>query len=70
MYLQNLLSQQDLRRRASIDTNGTLIIKSAAMGDFGEYTCMVTGETGDQQSASAFLNVQCKHSDVSAIQYC
>ncbi|XP_012062720.1 PREDICTED: protein turtle [Atta cephalotes] len=51
---------QDLRRRASIDTNGTLTIKSAAMGDLGEYTCMVTGETGDQQSASAFLNVQYK----------
>jgi len=53
--------KQDLKRRASIGLDGTLVIKSAAMGDLGEYTCVVTGETGDQQSASAFLNVQCKH---------
>ncbi|KAL0101927.1 hypothetical protein PUN28_018468 [Cardiocondyla obscurior] len=51
---------QDLRRRASVGTDGTLTIKAAAMGDLGEYTCVVTGETGDQQSASAFLNVQYK----------
>ncbi|EZA62874.1 protein borderless isoform X3 [Ooceraea biroi] len=51
---------QDLRRRASISGDGTLTISSAAMGDLGEYTCVVTGENGDQQSASAFLNVQYK----------
>ncbi|XP_071864472.1 borderless isoform X2 [Bombus fervidus] len=51
---------EDLRRRASIAENGTLTINAPAMGDLGEYTCMVTGETGDQQSASAFLNVQYK----------
>ncbi|XP_024870972.1 protein borderless isoform X1 [Temnothorax curvispinosus] len=51
---------QDLKRRASTGADGTLVIKSAAMGDLGEYTCVVTGETGDQQSASAFLNVQYK----------
>ncbi|KMQ92911.1 protein turtle [Lasius niger] len=51
---------QDLRRRTSVDANGTLTITSAAMGDLGEYTCVVTGENGDQQSASAFLNVQYK----------
>ncbi|XP_070150036.1 protein borderless isoform X3 [Polyergus mexicanus] len=50
---------QDLRRRMSVD-NGTLTITSAVMGDLGEYTCVVTGENGDQQSASAFLNVQYK----------
>lgn len=54
------LSRQDLKRRASIGSDGTLTINSAAMGDFGEYTCVVTGENGDQQSASAFLNVQCE----------
>lgn len=63
LKILNLLSQQDLKRRASIGDDGTLVIKSAAMGDLGEYTCVVTGETGDQQSASAFLNVQCKNSD-------
>ncbi|CAD1475363.1 unnamed protein product, partial [Heterotrigona itama] len=51
---------EDLKRRASIAEDGTLTINSPAMGDLGEYTCVVTGETGDQQSASAFLNVQCK----------
>lgn len=51
---------EDLKRRASISEEGTLTIKSAAMADLGEYTCVVTGETGDQQSASAFLNVQYK----------
>lgn len=51
---------QDLKRRASIGDNWTLTIKSAAMGDLGEYSCVVTGENGDQQSASAYLNVQCK----------
>ncbi|KAK1126308.1 hypothetical protein K0M31_004935 [Melipona bicolor] len=51
---------EDLKRRASIAEDGTLTINSPAMGDLGEYTCVVTGETGDQQSASAFLNVQYK----------
>ncbi|XP_012222361.1 protein borderless isoform X1 [Linepithema humile] len=51
---------QDLRRRASTGSDGTLTINSAAMGDLGEYTCVVTGDNGDQQSASAFLNVQYK----------
>ena len=51
---------EDFRRRASVAENGTLTINAPAMGDLGEYTCMVTGETGDQQSASAFLNVQYK----------
>jgi len=58
--ISNLLPQQDLKRRASIGSDGTLTINSAAMGDLGEYTCVVTGENGDQQSASAFLNVQCE----------
>lgn len=65
-YLE-IYYKQDLKRRASIGLNGTLVIKSAAMGDLGEYTCVVTGETGDQQSASAFLNVQCKCATFSAL---
>ncbi|XP_017878813.1 protein borderless isoform X1 [Ceratina calcarata] len=50
----------DMKRRASIAEDGTLTIISAAMGDLGEYTCVATGEHGDEQSASAFLNVQYK----------
>ncbi|CAK9794813.1 Protein borderless [Anthophora quadrimaculata] len=55
-----IVEMEDLKRRAGIGEDGTLTINSAAMGDLGEYTCVVTGETGDQQSASAFLNVQYK----------
>ncbi|XP_017760125.1 PREDICTED: protein borderless isoform X1 [Eufriesea mexicana] len=55
-----ITKNEDLRRRASIGEDGTLTINSPAMGDLGEYTCVVTGDTGDQQSASAFLNVQYK----------
>lgn len=51
---------EDFKRRASVGEDGTLTINSAAMGDLGEYTCTVTGETGEQQSASAYLNVQFK----------
>ncbi|XP_057335997.1 protein borderless isoform X2 [Microplitis mediator] len=51
---------EDLRDRASVDDNGTLIIRPSAIGDLGEYTCVVTDNVGDQQSASAFLNVQYK----------
>ncbi|XP_076655189.1 borderless isoform X2 [Halictus rubicundus] len=51
---------EDFRRRASVSENGTLTIKSALMGDLGLYTCTVTGETGEQQSSSAYLNVQYK----------
>ncbi|XP_034950863.1 protein borderless isoform X2 [Chelonus insularis] len=51
---------EDLRDRVIIDDNGTLTIKPAAIGDLGEYTCVVTDIVGDQQSASAFLNVQYK----------
>ncbi|XP_043252746.1 protein borderless isoform X3 [Colletes gigas] len=51
---------EDFKRRATIAEDGALVINPAAMGDLGEYTCVVTGETGEQQSASAFLNVQFK----------
>ncbi|XP_015173547.1 PREDICTED: protein turtle isoform X2 [Polistes dominula] len=51
---------KDLERRASIKEDGTLVIKSTLMSDLGEYTCGVTGWNGNQQNASAFLNVQYK----------
>ena len=33
------------------------------MGDLGEYSCTVTDEYGDSQSASAYLNVQCMYAN-------
>ncbi|XP_051155995.1 protein borderless isoform X1 [Leptopilina boulardi] len=51
---------KDLKIRASVDSNGTLTIKPTDMGDLGEYTCVVSNDQGEQQSASAYLNVQYK----------
>ncbi|XP_015601580.1 protein borderless isoform X2 [Cephus cinctus] len=51
---------KDLRDRISVGDDGSLTITSAAMGDLGEYTCMVSNENGERQNASAFLNVQYK----------
>ncbi|KAK2581280.1 hypothetical protein KPH14_008070 [Odynerus spinipes] len=57
---KNVLEIEDLERRAFVGDNGTLTIKPSAMGDLGEYTCMVLGVNGDHRDASAFLNVQYK----------
>ncbi|XP_012265467.1 protein borderless isoform X2 [Athalia rosae] len=51
---------EDLRNRATIRSDGTLTITSTAMGDLGEYTCVVANANSERQSASAFLNVQYK----------
>ncbi|XP_015108943.1 protein borderless isoform X1 [Diachasma alloeum] len=51
---------EELTGRITVNENGTLIISPAAIGDLGEYSCVVTDVLGDQQSASAFLNVQYK----------
>lgn len=56
----NVLSIQDLKRRASVGEDGTLTINPSAMGDLGEYTCIVLTLNGDRRNASAFLNVQYK----------
>lgn len=42
------------------DANNTLIIPHTMMDDLGEFTCEATNYKGEKQSASAFLNVQCK----------
>ena len=46
--------------RYSLDTEGTLTISPTMMDDSGEFTCEATNYKGEKQSASAFLNVQCK----------
>ncbi|XP_046738764.1 protein borderless isoform X1 [Diprion similis] len=51
---------EELRDRATIRSDGTLTITSAAMSDLGEYTCTITSPNNERQSATAFLNVQYK----------
>jgi hypothetical protein len=40
--------------------NGSLTIFSTDVTDPGEYTCIVRNSQGDEQTASAYLNVQCE----------
>lgn len=50
----------ELALRSWIHQNGSLSINSTVMGDLGEYTCEVINSTGYTQTASAFLDVQCR----------
>lgn len=50
----------DLAARSILADNGSFIIKHAAISDPGEYECHVLNNDGELQSASAFLDVQCK----------
>ncbi|XP_014237550.1 protein borderless isoform X2 [Trichogramma pretiosum] len=50
--------QQDLLERTIIASDGALTINPSLMGDLGEYSCTVTNEYGETQSAAAYLNVQ------------
>lgn len=50
----------DLAYRAVQADNGSLIIEHAAITDPGEYECHVQNSDGELQSASGFLDVQCK----------
>lgn len=56
----NLAEFISLARRSVIDRDGSLTINPTEMGDLGLYTCKVRNKAGDEQSASAHLNVQCK----------
>lgn len=50
----------ELAARAELAANGSLVIRSAASADPGEYACRVRDPDGALQSASAFLDVQCE----------
>lgn len=50
-----------LETRVTIRKDGSLIINPVSADDSGTYLCEVTNGIGDPQSASAYLNVECKY---------
>lgn len=57
-----LLELDDLAHRSIVAPDGSLSIAPTLMSDLGEYVCVVHSFDGDEQSASAFLNIQCTYS--------
>lgn len=49
-----------LETRVTIRKDGSLIINPVSADDSGMYTCEVSNGIGEPQSASAFLNIECK----------
>lgn len=49
-----------LETRVTIRKDGSLIINPVSADDSGQYLCEVSNGIGDPQSASAYLNVECK----------
>lgn len=49
-----------LETRVTIRRDGALVINPVAADDSGQYLCEVSNGIGDPQSASAYLNVECK----------
>lgn len=52
-----------LETRVSIRHDGSLVINPVSADDSGQYQCEVTNGIGDPQSASAYLNVECKFTE-------
>lgn len=50
----------DLVRRSFLGPDGSLSIDPTMMSDLGEYVCVVKNSDGEEQSARAYLNIQCK----------
>lgn len=55
-----LLDLHDLSHRSFMGPDGSLSVDPTMMTDLGEYVCIVKNMEGDEQSARAFLNIQCK----------
>lgn len=53
----------ELALRSEMAPNGSLVLRQAASSDPGEYECRVHAPDDTTQSASAFLDVQCKYSN-------
>lgn len=54
-----LLEMHDLATRSFMGPDGSLSIDPTLMSDLGHYICTVRNAEGDEQSAGAFLNIQC-----------
>lgn len=50
----------ELETRASLKSDGSLVINPVSADDSGTYLCEVTNGIGEPQTASAYLNVQCE----------
>lgn len=50
----------DLFHRALMGPDGSLGIDPTLMTDLGEYVCVVKNTAGEEQSARAYLNIQCE----------
>lgn len=49
-----------LETRVTIKRDGSLVINPVSSEDSGQYLCEVSNGIGEPQSASAYLNVECK----------
>lgn len=58
---KNIIDLPHLWSRANMNLDGNLTIEEANMMDLGHYECVVQKWDGDQQSASAYINVQCEY---------
>lgn len=52
----------DLASRTIMGADGSLLISPALMNDLGVYECRVKNMLGEEDKASAYLNIQCKNS--------
>lgn len=49
-----------LETRVTVRRDGSLIVNPVSADDSGQYTCEVSNGIGEPQTASAYLNVECK----------
>lgn len=49
-----------METRVTIKRDNSLVIQPASADDSGQYLCEVSNGIGDPQTASAYLNVECK----------
>lgn len=55
-----LTDMHDLVHRSLMGPDGSLSIDPTMMSDLGEYVCVVKNTEGEEQSARAYLNIQCE----------